>query len=555
MIALLWVLRPWRQPPGSETRLPAESDLRQQTRSLSLAVGVFALLSASQIAWLAFDAKHHSLHVPWRVEQGREHFVVQSPFLLVNRNNWLGPWIAEHGPEVLRFDTDRPVQGQRLYLGGVALASIAAAAVLLRRAPTLRGWYAFFGILFSIQYWLAMGSYSLLEQLAQGFQWSAPVERWTGRALLAGAAAFAIAGGWLALRRRDTVAAKRLLWVAVAGVATTTSAFDAAESVLPPLRGIRAPDHFFDLAPFAFYAWWGVSLVVIGRTLRRPLLHRGFLALTALLVVLDYAPSRAGHGTVMPMAPLREMADVLESLDPEQPPARLGITIRSQTNRTHSSLIAALGGTSTAWSWVGWQGSTYWFDFYLRVHLGLVSKRGDDAPAQQRDALARIGRIRYVLQELAHRERLFLPPPWRIVASNERFALWEQPEIYPPAMGLRSYLLSLQNSAEQELAFSERLIGRGVAVISVSDLSSTGSRELFRDASLVHAPPSSERLLDPSQRQKLRAASERLRSMNIEPRARIEVEYTRPAPEHVSLTLDPGGAPAWTANPLPCCAR
>ena len=150
----------------------------------------------------------------------------------------------------------------------------------------------------------------------------------------------------------------------------------------------------------------------------------------------------------MPMTQLRQMTRALQSLEAEQPPARLGITSRSQTNRTHSSLIAALAGASTAWSWVGWRGGRYWYDFYPRVHLGLVSKRGDAAPAEIRDALARIGRIRYVLQELAHRERVFLPYPWKIVASNERFVLWEQPEIYPPAMGLGSYLLSMRNAPE-----------------------------------------------------------------------------------------------------------
>lgn len=78
------------------------------------------------------------------------------------------------------------------------------------------------------------------------------------------------------------------------------SAFDTAESVLPFLRGIRAPEHFFDLVPFASYAWFGVSLVVIARALRRPLLRRGFLALVALLVAIDYAPSRRGTAWACP---------------------------------------------------------------------------------------------------------------------------------------------------------------------------------------------------------------------------------------------------------------
>jgi hypothetical protein len=544
MIALLWAMRPWRPPPEARTRCRTEGGLRQQTRSLSLAVGVFALLSASQTAWLAFDAENHALHVASRVEQGREHFVVQSPFLLVNRGNWLGPWLAEHGPEVLRIDADRSLHGQRLYLGGVALAGIAVAAVLLGRAPTLRRWYGFFGVFFSIQYWLAMGSYTLLGQLAEGFRWTPPVERWTCRALLAAAAVCAIAGAWRGLRLRDPIVAKRLLWAAVGAVAVCTSAFDAAESVLPLLRGIRAPDHFFDLAPFAFYAWFGVSLAVIERGLPRPVLRHGFLVLTALLVIADYAPSRAAHGTGMPMTHVRGMADTLRSLESEQPPARLGITIRSRTNRTHSSLIAALAEASTAWSWVGWQGGRYWYDFYLRVHLGLVSRRGDDAPADVRDALARIARVRYVLQELAHRERVLLPPPWRVVASNDRFVLWEQPEIHPPAMGLRAYLLSLQNAPEQELAFSERMLPHGVAVVSVSDLSSSAAEELFRGASFFHAPLSAEPLLDPRHRQKLQATTQRLRSMDIEPRSRIEVQYTRPAPEHITLELDAGGGDA-----------
>jgi hypothetical protein len=537
MIALLWLLRPWQRASETTAPRPAAVDFWQQLRSLSLAVAVFAVLSTSQLAWLAFDTANHTPHEPARVEYGRERFVVHSPFQLINRANWLAPWLRNHGSEALRTSIARPHGGQGLYLGGFALVSIAVAAALLRHASSLRSWYAFFGILFAIQYWLAMGSHSLLGQLAATFQWPPSAAPRAGWALLAVAVGCTVAAAWLALRRGSRDAARRLLWAAVAAVAISTSAFDAVEFLLPLLRGVRAPGHFFDLAPFAFYAWFGVSLVAIERALRQPALRRGLAVFASLLVVLDYAPSRADHRG-RAVAPLLEMADVLASLDAERPPARVGMILPSPTGNTHGSLAAALGGVSTAWNWPRWHAGPHWSVYYSHVHQNLRSMGGYKPPAELRDVLARLGRIRYFLHERSIRQPVSLPPPWRLISSNDRFALWEQPEILPPAFAVRSYGLAVGTHDGVDLWLSERLIPRGVALVSVNDLLAPEPSDLAQQATLLYAPDVEADALDPTLRSKLRTSAAQFKDLDIEARPLKRVGYARPAPENIALRFD-----------------
>ncbi|HEY5658072.1 MAG TPA: hypothetical protein VIY27_09805 [Myxococcota bacterium] len=549
MIALLWLLQPWRRSSGARAAPAGAVGFRRQTRCLAQAFAVFAVLSASPLAWLAFDADQHALHEPARVEHGRENFVVQSPFQLVNSNNALDPWLRQHGPEALRASIDRSHVAQGLYLGGVALAAIAVAGCLLPRASSLRGWYAFFGIFFALQYWLAMGPHVLLGHLIETFHGPPSAEQWANPLLLALALACAASAGWLALRRGHTSAARRLSWAAAAAVVISTSAFDAAESVLPLLRGVRAPGHFFALAAFAFSAWLGVSLVVIERRLKRPALRRILVALVALLVVLDYAPSRAEHGG-RPVVPLRQMADSFASLDTGQPPARVGMLLPSPTGNTHGSLVAALGGASTAWDWPRWQAGPHGYSYYTYVHRNLTSPVNDEVPPELRDVLARAGRIRYLLHERSDRQPISLSPPWHLVRSNERFNLWEQPEIFPPAFAARSYLLAWQTVNGMDLRLSERLLPRGVLVVSADDLQATGVRELLQEAPLLYSPESAIGDLEPALQRKRRASVARLRDGSVEGDPLVEVGYARPAPEHITLKVDAGdaGAVVWVSE-------
>ena len=114
--------------------------------------------------------------MPELVERARDRYSLQSPFLLVNRANWLGPWLERHRPGTLELYPALPLFEQRYYLGVVALAIVAVGGARLRCAPALRPWYGIFGLLFVVQVWLAMGSRTLLWQLARSFGASADTE-------------------------------------------------------------------------------------------------------------------------------------------------------------------------------------------------------------------------------------------------------------------------------------------------------------------------------------------------------------------------------------------
>jgi len=70
MVGLLWIVRPWCTTSGSRV-LAALSARWRSIGPLALAAGVFALLAASQVAWLVLDTPNHALHRPLLVERAR----------------------------------------------------------------------------------------------------------------------------------------------------------------------------------------------------------------------------------------------------------------------------------------------------------------------------------------------------------------------------------------------------------------------------------------------------------------------------------------------------
>lgn len=548
LVGLLWIGRPWCTAPADEA-LAAARDRWRAISPLVLSVAVFALLAASQIGWLVLDTPNHALHAPQAVERAREQYSMQSPFVLVNRTGWLAPWLEQHRPESLEVGPEGSLFAQRSYLGIAALAAIAFAATRLRRAPLHRKWYAFFGVAFFLQYWLAMGSNPLLWQLARSFHVSVATEQWIARLLVAAAALCVAAAGFLALRRRGgpsaRVRAKRLLWTAAFLGAIPLSLFDVAQVALPPLRAVRAPAHFFDLAPFAFYAWVGVSLAAIAATLRRPVRRGALLVGVGLLVVIDFWPSRGAYQRGAPLEPLREFARTVAALEPGDPPARIGMVMRpTLSNRTYSSLLARASGAGSAWSWVAWQAGPHWHPYYHHVYQGLVRPRSDAPTSEWGNVLARVGRIKYFLDEFLGNQRLSLPPPWRRVAVNQRFALWEQPEVYPPAFGTRVYLLSVGAATAHELALGEVLARAGGVVLSAGDPGGAGFGALAAGASYLYADPSLRATLPPRISEKLVTPAELVERTRSVRRPLLEVGYERPAPEHIALRFDAGAKPA-----------
>ena len=85
------------------------------------ALGVALVLAGSQLAWIAADTRHHALLVDEVMEVGRQNFIERSPFLLVNRENLLAGWLADHRPPGL--DITVWDQGGS-YLGVVVLGTL-----------------------------------------------------------------------------------------------------------------------------------------------------------------------------------------------------------------------------------------------------------------------------------------------------------------------------------------------------------------------------------------------------------------------------------------------
>ena len=121
--------------------------------------------------WLAADLPNHTLHSPETVAHGLRTYVEHSPFLYVNRNDWLGDWLREHSPPGLDLHPDLPIFNQRRYLGLVPLALCVAGWGLARSDFMLRRWFQTFLLLFVFQYWMSIGPQTLVWQMARSFHW------------------------------------------------------------------------------------------------------------------------------------------------------------------------------------------------------------------------------------------------------------------------------------------------------------------------------------------------------------------------------------------------
>src|SRR5262249_40213456 len=123
--------------------------------------------------------------------------------------------------------------------------------------------------------------------------------------------------------RRPTV--ELPLALAVLLLVAAYPVYGLAAAVFPPLRGLRAPGHFFDLVPFSFYALLGVALVAIDRHIDDPFARNGIVLGIGLLVALDFWPSNEAFVRSVPAAPIRELARNLADLDGDGATLRVGM--------------------------------------------------------------------------------------------------------------------------------------------------------------------------------------------------------------------------------------
>ncbi len=563
MILLLLWLRPWRRDRDEEQLFAS-----RWVGLGATALAVVLLLGASQAAWLAADLPNHGLHTPEALAQGLQTYVEHSPFLYVNRNDWLQDWLARHSPPAMLLSGPDHLFNQRRYLGVVALALCVVGWFVARSDFTLRRWFQLFLLLFTFQYWMSLGPYTLVWQLGRTFHWPESVDGPLRAGLSLGAAACI---GWAALllRRRGAARGASCARVELAfglglsQIVAAHSLFGLLHAWVPIFRGMRSPGHFFDLASFPFFAMVGVAVAAGVRRTPRPTRAILVLAIVAALVV-DYWPTLAAFERRRDGAVLETMRRAAMTLPGED--GTLRIAVSPASNPPAANLVTASANAGSAWGWLSWQAGRYWRPF-LSVAMARFSPDVDEPRMRQvagrtSDALLRSGRLRWVLEEFAREEfalvpRLRVEPPWKPVAEAEPFALWEGPEVLPMGTVFGGFVLFVGGTAWEQAPAIGAAFTRGLVSVAGGKRLSDSSESLVGAAAIVHAM-GAEPFGDPASHQLAarhaatlvdpRAGSSReqwaafLAASSV--RAPSAATYSRPAPDRMVLEADAGPAPA-----------
>jgi len=481
---------------------------------IAAALGVFAVLAGSQIIWIAMDSGNHRLASVLTPAE-RDVFIERSPFLFVNRDNVLGPWLAAHHPPGLDV---ADMDGGRRYLGGVCLAvcAIGIAAMRASKRSDLLRWAAFSGTVIWVEYWLSLGPRTLLWEIGTSLHWTPAAQAGVRGGLLA---VSLLCLGIGVIRARGSSARGRWAAIGRALAASLLLAFPAVSlwstcaRLFPVLEFQRSPGHFFDLAPVWIYLLFAVALAAIEQRVLRSAAARALLAFVAAAVVLDFAPSRQKFSDGRPMAMLRRAGAILHSVPGEDGTLRIGLPLDGYSPL--ASWVAAQSSAGHAWGWVPWQSGRHWEELFAGA---LRPGAGTDA------FLLEAARVRYFLPLGPA-----LPAPWRVVGAESGLVLWQQSEALPVAQGYRSSV-RLADAVEilpgvgkwpERAAFVSRALRANVLVVSPSPAGDEGGgqaavlslTDLAREP-LPSAPPpvpAFARWIDP---------------------------------EHVAIDVDAGGAPA-----------
>lgn len=569
-VLLLALLRPWPRPANQADHTPRRLQPRQLALRwaglASLALATFALFAASQIAWFLLDQKHHAPHEPEYVARAVHYYAEQSPYSLVNRADWLGPWLERRGVQHVEPAYDDPLRGQRRYLGWIALAVCAGGWFAARRDRTLRRSYQLFALLFLVQWNVATGPASLARQLARPFRSTLDVEG-SIAAWLALAAAVCLV--WAVTRwdrggRRWTTGLELPLGLGSFGALMALPIFPLLSTALPFFAHFRSPGTYMALLPFCFYAMFGLGLAAIARKLPTGRAANGFLCAVLALSILDFWSGRMAFTRGTPYGPVREARAWMAELPGGHGAGRVAMgAFENPTIWNHSSLIIANAALGSNWGWLTSDANEAAQPYFEASWLWLLY----DLPPRQREGhrrmgqvLGEIGRYRYLLDEFRESDGVELGAPWRRIARNERFALWEQPAVAPMAYAYRAYDVTLGTARAREAFAVAGAHPKGIATIAGDALSAETLEAILSDSArvirLVDAGPRqpasrrnasiasrfAEKFVDLGARNSGARVWDAYRDRGA--RERVPVRYRRAAPGHIQLEIDAGADPA-----------
>jgi hypothetical protein len=567
----LGIFRPWTHDEGAENPVVDRTLGLTWLRRALLAVAVFGCLSSAQIAWFVWDQKHHAAHDPEYVKEFVNVYSEPSPFLLVNRANVLGPWLDHHRtPFQEKYPADS-VYGQHHYLGIVSLAILLVGWTRARRTLALRRAYQLFGLLFVIQWGLAMGPHSLLWQLAEIFSWRAGTEgklRWVLASGSLVALAFALREAWRAggqITKRVEIGAAAAL---VLGF-IPSSLFLGLQSAFSFFDHFRAPGKYMELLPFAFYPAMGIGLVALVRAMPEGWPKRCAPIMALALILADTWPAQrvfdVDH-TLAPVVEFRErVAKLSDEIAPGEPEGRLGIwPFASPSLWTEPSWIATASSLHGAWGWLMWQAGEYYRPFYTAAFRGDLDTTPNAGRADARtvgNSLSRIARVRYLISEHNGGTTPHLSPPWQSIARNERFELWKQPDIEPMSVAYRGHLIAsgvdnwpmIATIARSHEKGTLMLMGDGKGARPSEVLRETASLDLVFSRNVVLPANASPAFkfgveIQPGRPYVVDGQPSRGRLRRflaaLPPRETTAVVYTRPSPDEIQLEVAAGNEPA-----------
>jgi len=530
---------------GSRTALPI------WLAGFATTLAGFVAVAASQIAWFAADLGNHAAPLSIALPKNRATLSLASPLVVANRLNALVDWL----PRGFRlFPYDDPLGGQANYLGVVPLLAIAAGWNASRRDRALTTWLAAAVLLAFALLAMALGPHHAIGQLGQGFAWSPATTRWVRVFAIAASIAAGITGVVRVRRDHRSGTAIALIAIAVVLAFSTFSLFDAVARLATPLDKLRSPGHFFDMAPFAFYAAFGLALVAIDRAIGPR--FRWWWILAIALTAADFWPVPQLHFRGEPRAPLREFRSTLADL-PADPGLRILLDhgpsrLRQPPSIEQLSLAGNATGLDLSTNWLPWQANWQW-RIFGNAASGELLYPGDASP------LRAAGRFGYALLSP---DTPPANPAWERIAGNQRFALWRGPEVVPMAYAVRDFAVAVRRPrpgadrgiarvrlAASALAALRAGFTRNLAVVHLIDDSSDDQRRMLEQAVLITGGAS---FTEPDLAAKTVAAVRRRASEKAirealanRPRGeRIDAEYQRISPTRMTVEVDAGDRPA-----------